>query len=65
MNHELSALELSVNQLVERHRHALTENASLRRELEALRADNRQLQAKIERTATRLEQVLQRLPEGI
>ena len=65
MNQELTALELSVNQLVDRHRHALQENADLRHQLAALQAENRQLQAKIERTATRLEQVLERLPEGV
>lgn len=63
MNAELSMLEASLNQLVERYRRLQEENARLRSELDAARDEQKLLTDKIVSTAERLENLLAVLPE--
>ena len=63
MNAELSTLEASLNQLIERYRRLKDENARLRTELDAARSEQKLLTDKIASTAERLENLLAVLPE--
>ena len=63
MDAELAALEDKIRQATDLCRQLRDENRDLRRQLIALEGDRRQLSEKIEGARSRLEGLLQRIPE--
>jgi cell division protein ZapB len=63
MESELRALEERIGQLAALARRLRAENAELRQSLLMAQNDNRALNAKVESASTRLQRLLDRLPE--
>jgi len=63
MENELRALEERIGQLATLARRLRAENADLRQSLLSAQNDNRLLQAKVDGATTRLQSLLERLPE--
>jgi cell division protein ZapB len=63
LEHDLGSLEEKVRQTAELCRRLRDENRDLRRQIAILEGDQRVLENKIESARTRLEDLLQRIPE--
>ncbi|NTV11766.1 MAG: hypothetical protein HGA47_13490 [Zoogloea sp.] len=63
MDAELAQLEQKLDQLIAAHEGLKAENVSLRERVSSLEADNRRLADKLGRAVTRLESLLEQLPE--
>lgn len=64
MEEELNSLEQKINQLAELCQHLRVDNQKLRQQLAAAIAENRTLHDKIGGARTRLEALLERVPES-
>lgn len=64
MEEELNSLEQKINQLVELCQHLRADNVKLRQQLAAALTENRALHDKIGGARTRLEALLERVPES-
>ncbi len=64
MEEEFNSLEQKINQLVELCQHLRADNQKLRQQLAAAVAENRTLHDKIGGARTRLEALLERVPES-
>ena len=63
MEADLKALEDKIGQLVELTQRLRSDNRGLRQQLAQAQSDNKRLGEKVEAAKTRLEALLQRLPE--
>lgn len=63
MDSELTALEIKVRQAAELCQQLRAENRELRRQLTAAESERRQLAVKVEGARTRLERLLEQMPE--
>ncbi|PZP51573.1 MAG: hypothetical protein DI596_14480 [Azospira oryzae] len=64
MDAELTALDEKIGQLVELCQRLRAQNSELRQKLAALEDENKRLREKITKVRTRLEGLLEKLPEG-
>ncbi|MFA7241003.1 MAG: hypothetical protein WC091_12910 [Sulfuricellaceae bacterium] len=63
METELKALEDKISQLIQLCRRLRAENTQLRQEMTGVQNENRQLAGKISAAKSRLEHLLQQIPE--
>jgi uncharacterized protein (TIGR02449 family) len=65
MDAEFKSLEDKIGQTVSLCQHLRAENSQLRQQLAAVRDENQRMHAKIEAAASRLEALLQKVPEVV
>lgn len=65
MDAEFKSLEDKISQTVSLCQHLRAENSHLRQELAAVMDENQRMHAKIEAAASRLEALLQKVPEAV